>query len=60
MHSLNAQVNMTLNFKKKSGTSLVVQWLRICLAIPGAQVRFLVGELKSRMPWSNWSWRYSY
>ena len=27
------------------GTSLVVQWLRIHLAMQGTQVRFLVGEL---------------
>ena len=31
------------------GTSLVVQWLRICLAMQGTQVQFLVTELKSRM-----------
>ena len=27
----------------------VVQWLRICLAMQGTQVQFLVTELKSRM-----------
>ena len=30
--------------KKKIGTSLVVQWLRICLAMQGMWLRFLVGE----------------
>ena len=33
----------------KEGTSLVVQWLRICLVIPGTQVPCLVGELRSYM-----------
>ena len=31
---------------KNAGTPLVVQWLRICLAMQGAQVRSLVRELK--------------
>ena len=31
------------------GTYLVVQWLRICLAMQGTQVQFLVGELRSHM-----------
>ena len=31
------------------GTSLVVQWLRICLAMQGTQVRSLVEELRSHM-----------
>ena len=44
MHSLNAQMNMTLNLKKKkSGPSLVVRWLRICLAIQGTQVPLVPG-----------------
>ena len=30
--------------KKMSGTSLVVQWLRICLPMQGTQVRSLVRE----------------
>ena len=34
-------------------TSLVVQWLRICLAMLGTWVRSLVGELRSHMPWGN-------
>ena len=34
-----------------SGTSLVVQWLRICLAMQKTQVQPLVRELKSHMPW---------
>ena len=32
------------------GTSLVVQWLRLCASTAGAQVRSLVGELRSHMP----------
>ena len=35
------------------GTSLVVQWLRIHLAMQRTWVRFLVRELRSYMPWSN-------
>ena len=31
------------------GTSLVVQWLRISLAMKGTQVQSPVGELKSHM-----------
>ena len=31
------------------GTSLVVQWLRICLAMQGTRVQSLVGELRSHM-----------
>ena len=52
MHSLNAQMNMTLNLKKKirAFPDPVVKNLP---AIQGTQVRFLVGELKSHMPWSN-------
>ena len=44
------------NFKCKMmlpGTSLVVQWLRICLLMQKMQVRFLVGKLRSHMPWGN-------
>ena len=36
--------------KTHVGTSLVVQQLRICLAMQGMRVRFLVGELRSHMP----------
>ena len=35
------------------GTSLVVQWLRLCLAMQRMQVWTLVGELGSHMSWSN-------
>ena len=31
------------------GTSLVVQWLRICLPLQGAWFRSLVRELRSHM-----------
>ena len=43
----------TLWLKKKLpwvGTSLVVQWLRICLPMQGMNVRSLVGEPKSHTP----------
>ena len=43
------------------GTSLVVQWLRICLALQGTWFQSLVVKLKSCMPWSNsdcvWQWK---
>ena len=35
------------------GTSLVVQWLRICAAMQRMWVHSLVGELRSHMPWDN-------
>ena len=34
------------------GTTLVAQWLRICLAKQGAWVPSLVGELRSHLLWS--------
>ena len=34
------------------GTSLVVQWLRIHLAVQGKLVQSLIGELSSHMSWS--------
>ena len=34
-------------------TSLVVQWLRIHLAMQGTRVQFLVGELRSHMSQGN-------
>ena len=41
--------------KKKStnGSSLVIQWLRIRLAMQRTGVQSLVRELRSHMPWSN-------
>ena len=42
-------------FKKCGGTSLVVQWLRICLPTQGTQVQSLVRELRSHVLWSNWA-----
>ena len=32
------------------GTSLAVQWLRLCLPMPGVRVQSLVGELRRHMP----------
>ena len=42
-----------LTEKEGGGTSLVVQWLRICLAMQGTQVQSLVREPRSPVPWSN-------
>ena len=36
-----------------AGTYLVVQWLRICLAMQGIGVGSLVGKLRPHMPQSN-------
>ena len=35
------------------GTSLVVQWLRICLTMQGMKVQSLVQELRSHMTQNN-------
>ena len=32
------------------GTSLLVQWLRLCLIMQGVWVRYLVGEVRPHMP----------
>ena len=49
------QTSMIL-LKTQLRTSLVVQWLRICLPKQGAQVQSLVRELRSHMPQGNWVW----
>ena len=38
---------------QQEGTSLVVQWLRICLVMQGMWVRSLVRELRSHVLWGN-------
>ena len=35
------------------GTSLVVQWLRICFPMQGTYIRSEVGKLRSHMLWIN-------
>ena len=37
----------------KEGLFLVVQWLRICLAMQRTWVQSFVRELRSHMPWNN-------
>jgi len=45
---------ITILFKiERIITSLVVQWLGICLATQRAQVQSLVEDVRSHMPWSN-------
>lgn len=44
-----------LSIKNKMGTSLRIQWLRICLSIQERQVRSLSGEIRSHMQWSEGS-----
>ena len=39
--------------RKKEGTSVVVQWLRICLQMQGMRVRSLVVELRSHLLWDS-------
>ena len=41
--------------EKEPGTSLMVQWLRICLPRQGMQIHPLVGEPKSHMPQGNYA-----
>ena len=43
-------------FKSGGGTSLVIQWLRIHLAMQEMHVQSLVGELRSHMQWNNEAW----
>ena len=43
--------NKQITFKKNIGTSLEILCLRLCLLMQRVWVRFLVGELKSHMPW---------
>ena len=38
------------------GTSLIVQWLRICFTIYGMRAWSLVKEWRSHRPQSNWTW----
>ena len=48
----NQRITMEIKEETKKypeGTSLVVQWLRICLPMQGTWVRSLVGELRSHM-----------
>ena len=43
-------ISIKLGEKEAKGTSLVVQWLGLCLPIQGVQVRSLVGVLRSHLP----------
>ena len=45
-----AEEEVKVNKIQPVGTSLVVQWLRLCTFNAGAQVPSLVGELRSHMP----------
>ena len=49
----NSQRTIIPEFRMKVPTSLVVQWLRICLAMQGSWVRSLVRELRTHMLWDN-------
>ena len=52
---LTAQCDMQINrlSKYSVGTSLVVQWLRIHLAIQETQVQSLIQEQRSHVLWNN-------
>ena len=43
-HNTSSKIN-------DQGTSLEVQWLRLCLPMQGVKVQSLVGKLRSHMPW---------
>ena len=47
---LSKKVNPEVTFAMGGGSSLEVQWLRLTLPIPGAQVWSLVRVLWSHMP----------
>ena len=49
---LNIFQEILKNIKVYRWTSLVAQWLRLCLPMQGVWVRSLVGELRSHMPHS--------
>ena len=42
-------ISLMWNLKYDTGTSLVVQWLRIHLAMQGSRVQSLAEELRSQM-----------
>ena len=39
------------NGKEYEGTSLVVEWFRICVPMQGIQVQSVARELRSHTPW---------
>ena len=45
------KINAKISTRTFPGTSLGVQWLRFHLPMHGMQVKPLVGELRSQMPW---------
>ena len=53
-HQRKEESKLTYSFNKyiegTSGTSLIVQWLRICLAKEGIGVQSLVKELRFHLP----------
>ena len=50
IRQMQSQGSSRTKTKMNSGTSLVAQWLRICLPRQGMQVQSGVGELRSHMP----------
>ena len=44
-------VSVGMKIRPNSGTSLVVQWLRLHHSTWWMQVQSLVGKLRSHMPW---------
>ena len=49
------QTHFNSQQRQCGGTSLVVQWVRICLAMQRTQIWYVVGELWFHMPWGNWA-----
>ena len=47
---LERQIMYNITYMWNLGTSLVVQWLRLCLPMQGLRVESLVGEPRSHIP----------
>ena len=52
-HFISTRMTILIKKKESTGTSLVVQWLRMCLPMQETQVPSLVGVLRSYVPRDN-------
>ena len=53
-NTLQGNCSTTPPISMDAGTSLVIQWPRIHLPVPGTEVSTLAGEPRSHLPWGNW------